>query len=124
MQIYFENFSSKQDVISNYSIKEDDIKDYDILFAYYTYQNYEGESLVILRDKSNGKLYEVNGSHCSCYGLEGQWELEETNIEALMKRDTDFFNEVVKQHIKSFNDKKVLTQNIKSKSNKRTQYKI
>lgn len=26
----------------------------------------------------DGKLYEVHGSHCSCYGFEGQWEPTET----------------------------------------------
>lgn len=34
-------------------------------------------------------LYEVNGSHCSCYGLEGQWEEEETTVEALAYRLTN-----------------------------------
>lgn len=34
----------------------------------------------------DGKLYEVNAGHCSCYGLENQWTPEETNIEALKHR--------------------------------------
>ena len=36
--------------------------------------------------RKDGKLYEVNGSHCSCYALEGQWEPEETTVEALRHR--------------------------------------
>jgi hypothetical protein len=28
----------------------------------------------------------VNGSHCSCHGLEGQWEPEETSMKALEHR--------------------------------------
>ena len=28
----------------------------------------------------------MNGSHCSCYGLEGQWEPEETDLEAIRHR--------------------------------------
>jgi hypothetical protein len=33
--------------------------------------------------EKDGKLWEVNGSHCSCYGLEGQWQPEETTWEAI-----------------------------------------
>lgn len=35
----------------------------------------------------DGKLYEVHGSHCSCHGLEDQFEPEETTWEALALRD-------------------------------------
>jgi hypothetical protein len=56
----------------------------EILFAEYRYEFYEGNALVVwLKD---GKLYEAHGSHCSCYGLEGQWSAEETCIEALELR--------------------------------------
>lgn len=36
-----------------------------------------------------GKLYEVNGSYCSCMGLEGQWEPEEVTVAALQLRATE-----------------------------------
>lgn len=36
--------------------------------------------------RKEDKLYEVHGSHCSCYGLEGQWSPEETSFEALLDR--------------------------------------
>ena len=36
--------------------------------------------------EKNGQLYEVNGGHCSCYGLEDQWHPEETNLEAIKFR--------------------------------------
>lgn len=35
--------------------------------------------------RRDGKLYEVHGNHCSCYGLEGQWEPEEATVESLRK---------------------------------------
>lgn len=60
------------------------IKEYNgsnVLFASYDTGCYDGEAFVIL--EKNGKLYEVNGSHCSCYGLEGQWEPEELNLKTL-----------------------------------------
>lgn len=56
----------------------------EILLASYEYAGYEGSAFVLFR--KDGKLYEVNGGHCSCYGLEGQWEPEETTIEALEHR--------------------------------------
>lgn len=58
-----------------------------ILFAYYCYQDYSGEAFVLV--EQDGKLYEVNGSHCSCNGLEGQWDLEATSVEALAHRLTE-----------------------------------
>lgn len=47
-----------------------------IVFADYTYEDYSGDSYVLGYDKIEGRWFEVHGSHCSCYGLEGQWEPE------------------------------------------------
>jgi len=58
-----------------------------ILFASYGTGNYEGDAFVLYEQE--GKLYEVNGSHCSCYGLEGQWEGELTTLESLSYRLTE-----------------------------------
>lgn len=55
-----------------------------ILLASYSYQDYSGDAFVLF--ERDGKLFEVNGGHCSCYGLEGQWEPEEASIEALRHR--------------------------------------
>jgi hypothetical protein len=55
--------------------------DVEILFAIYTNEGYSGDATVIFRQ--GGKLYLVEGGHCSCYGLEGQWEPTETNVQAL-----------------------------------------
>ena len=59
-------------------------EDIHILFASYSYYCYSGHAFVLF--ERDGKLFEVNGSHCSCYGLEGQWKPEETTIEALEHR--------------------------------------
>ncbi len=56
----------------------------EVLLASYTYEDYSGDAFVLFR--KGDKLYEVNGGHCSCYGLEGQWEPEDTNVEALRHR--------------------------------------
>lgn len=55
-----------------------------ILFASYGQANYSGEAFVLF--EKDGNLFEVNGSHCSCYGLEGQWEPEETSLDSLAHR--------------------------------------
>lgn len=59
--------------------------DNEILYAGYEYQDYSGSAFVLY--ERDGKLYEVNGSHCSCYGLEGQWRPEETSWAALAMRE-------------------------------------
>jgi hypothetical protein len=85
---YFGNWSSQEDMAKDFS------NDYgeplykamlaDVIFAAYEAGGYEGEALVLFRD--GAKLYEVNASHCSCYGLEGQWKPEEIEPEVLLER--------------------------------------
>lgn len=60
------------------------LKGVNLLFSYYSYENYEGSAFVLF--EKEGKLYEVNGSHCSCYGLENQWSPEEVMLEELEHR--------------------------------------
>ena len=71
-------------------IMAEKIKEYEsvnILFASYGYANYSGDAFVLF--EKEGKLFEVNGSHCSCMGLEGQFDPEETTIDALAFRLTE-----------------------------------
>ena len=58
-----------------------------IIVASYGGGSYEGDAFVLFR--KDGKLYEATGSHCSCFGLEGQWSPEETTVRALKMRDFD-----------------------------------
>lgn len=62
------------------------LPDYEFLVAYYAYEDYSGAAIVVYRDKRDGKVYEVNGSHCSCHGLEGQWKPEEVVSAELLNR--------------------------------------
>jgi len=55
-----------------------------ILFASYGYDNYSGDAWVLF--EQDGELFEINGSHCSCYGLEGQWEPERVSLKELKHR--------------------------------------
>ena len=83
--MYLGYFGNKHDLMHNFEISEKELEGCRILFAAYENESYEGYALVIF--SKDGKLYEVNGSHCSCNGLEGQWEPEETNFEALKLRN-------------------------------------
>src|SRR5690348_9460374 len=63
--------------------------DEEIIYASYEHEGYEGYAFVLW--ERNGKLYETSGSHCSCYGLEGQFGEEETSWEALAMRKPSWF---------------------------------
>ncbi|MDQ0168724.1 MULTISPECIES: hypothetical protein [Paenibacillus] len=82
--IYLEDWDSADKVYRDFDVQEPE--GIEILLACYTYVWYEGSAFVLYRDNKDGKLYEVNGGHCSCYGLEGQWSPEETNVEVLRHR--------------------------------------
>ena len=58
--------------------------DINILFASYNFADYEGKAWVLL--EKEGKLFEVNAEHCSCYGVEGQWEPKQVSLEELKHR--------------------------------------
>ena len=60
-----------------------EISKYQILIAGEWEDSYDGHSYFLLKDKESGKLFEVHGSHCSCYGFEGQFEPEAASIEYL-----------------------------------------
>ena len=110
MHVFFDLFDNRNSVLNEFSITEQELNGCEIVFAYYTYEVYSGEELVILRDPKDGTFYEVNGCHCSCAGLEGQWEMEETTMDVMMKRSTPFFDEVVKSYIQQH----LLTQEVEA----------
>lgn len=70
-----DRYSWKED--GGYSEKEFTLpKHLVLLYADYTYEDYSGDAYVLGYNKENKKFFEVHGSHCSCYGLEGQWDEE------------------------------------------------
>lgn len=76
----------KQHLITEYEAKEEDVERLDILIAYESVGSWgcDSSSFFLFRDKDTKKLYENHGSHCSCYGFEGQFSPEETSLEYLM----------------------------------------
>lgn len=89
MTIFEGEIDSIERLIQEFDITEEEIRGIELLYCNYTLGSYEGEALVVF--KKDGKLYEVNASHCSCYGLEGQWSPEETSKEAILKTKRNFF---------------------------------
>ena len=82
--VFLNIFTDEKKVFSQFEIeKQEGVK---ILFAFYEYEDYSGIAFVLFtKDKM---LFEVNGSHCSCCGLESQWVVEEVNIKELEQRLT------------------------------------
>jgi hypothetical protein len=93
MKKYFGEFTDRESLSAfigygNDPLPTDFPTDDEILWAAYETPCYEGYAMVVF--KRDDKLYEVNGSHCSCMGLEGQWSPEETTWEALKMRTFDY----------------------------------
>lgn len=55
-----------------------------LIAASYSYEDYSGFAAVVY--VNDGAVYEVYGSHCSCYGLEGQWKPELAHVGELRSR--------------------------------------
>jgi hypothetical protein len=87
MLIYHDDFSDKQDLEKQFNCTID--PKFQILYAIYTQGGYDGSAWVLFQDRVTGNLFEVNGSHCSCYGLEDQWEPEAVNVRSLRNRMRD-----------------------------------
>lgn len=89
MNNYFGEFEGKK-ISDEFDVGEDQekyIDSLDIICAAYNCETYEGDAFVLFR--KDGKLYEVNDSHCSCYGLQ-DFEPEETTKEALLLKGEDY----------------------------------
>lgn len=85
--------SGREGMRSDFGITDADLEGVEVLLASYTYEDYSGSAFVLFR--KGGELFEVHGSHCSCYGLSEQdycgdsrtqWEPEETTAEAVRQQ--------------------------------------
>ena len=91
--LFLNDWQCIDDMKRDFNISDDDLIGCKILLASYVNENYEGTAFVLF--SRDGKLFEVNGGHCSCYGLseqnyngdtETQWQPEETSKAAIIKR--------------------------------------
>lgn len=63
-----------------------------VVLAAYVYEDYSGDAWVVYFDK--GRFFEVHGGHCSCYGLERQWDsisYEPADFVEVLKRRTSAY---------------------------------
>lgn len=83
----------QEEMLRDFGIAADALEGAEVLVASYTYEDYSGDAYVLFR--RDGKLWEVHGEHCSCYGLSeqdysgnttSQWEPEEATPEAILHR--------------------------------------
>lgn len=84
MAVFLGEFHGVEDIIKQFDIVASALEGCDVLFALYEFEDDGGSAFVLF--ERDGTLYEVNGSHCSCYGLEHQWEPEETSVAAIRMR--------------------------------------
>lgn len=84
MDRFFGEFSCRDDVIGAFDVAPSELDGVDVLVASYEFEGYEGAATVIYR--RGGSLFEVYASHCSCYGLEGQWSPERVVAIELVRR--------------------------------------
>lgn len=82
--IYLHDWSDIEELKQDFELSEHALDGVEILLASYSYRDYSGDAFVLFR--RDGKYFEVNGSHCSCYGLEDQWEPEEGSLKELKHR--------------------------------------
>jgi hypothetical protein len=75
-------FTCKEDIANEFGLTDHYINSIIIIYCYYDMCGYEGDAFVVFME--NGELFEVNGGHCSCYGLEGQWKPTTTSFEYLL----------------------------------------
>jgi hypothetical protein len=64
------------------------LKNLNILIAYESVGDWgcDSTSYFLLKDKISDELFEIHGSHCSCYGFENQFDLEPMTLEAIKLR--------------------------------------
>lgn len=89
MAVFLGDWSSIGDLQRDFATP--DVGGYNVIVAGYFCENYEGSCYVLA--ESGGQLFECAGGHCSCYGLEGQWEPAPVTRDYLQQRlEKGFFS--------------------------------
>lgn len=86
------------------------LKDYIVLIAYESVGSWgcESTSYFLLKHKYDNTFHEVHGSHCSCYGFEGQFTPQKTELAYLKSNMFNFYSGGYDDHNKS-NTEAVIT---------------
>lgn len=83
----------KEHLVNVYQATREEVDRFKILIAHECEDSYDGYSNFLLEEKSTGKVFEIHGSHCSCYGFEGQFKPEATTAEYLLSEHAGWYSE-------------------------------
>jgi hypothetical protein len=83
MSVFLGCWNNQNDVERSFA--DPTVMDFEIIVADYESWLYEGEAYVLVKNKE-GKLFEVQAGHCSCYDLSGAWYPMEVTVEYLELR--------------------------------------
>lgn len=114
MTIYLDDFETWKDIQQQFCTTYE--KPDEVYIAQYRYEDYSGHSEIYFRN--NGKYYYNQASHCSCYGLENQFDPEEFDtielyIEWLQRKiETDYYTEHAKKVLKKVKKEKKSLENL------------
>lgn len=107
--VFHADFDDVSDIVRTFKIKPEDLKGAEVIFASYDGDGYSGSAFVLFR--RDRQLFEVNGSHCSCHGLEDQWDPEVATKKALLFRldegrlgQTYGFADLLRERLKSIRE--------------------
>jgi hypothetical protein len=73
-------------IMNEFQASEEDVKKYHYMIVYTDYGSYEGTGWMLMKEKQSGKLFDNHSSHCSCFGNEGQFTPEPTNLPYLKSK--------------------------------------
>lgn len=101
MQTYWHDWADDGEsrMLADFSIDTKALEGATVLAAAYTYEGYSGSAYVLF--EKDGKLFSVNGGHCSCYGLEDQWKPEEVVPAADKNFEYGGFSDEFSNHVRS-----------------------
>ena len=109
---------TKQDgMCKDFGIEESELDGATIIVASYLYEDYDGKAYVLF--EREGKLFQVEGSHCSCFGLadssysdygNSQWQPEEVSLARLKDLLDARFDPFVggREHVRRYYNSKVV----------------
>lgn len=99
---FIDGFDSIEECFREFEV-EPKARNVEVLIAVYDCPQYEGSATVVF--VKDGAAYVVDGAHCSCYGLEGQWKPERVeSIEELRMRTRFSSNEALQVALDAFEE--------------------
>lgn len=74
------------------------------IYSYLMDDRYDGNYFAICINKETRELYEISGSHCSCYGFEGQLDLNLIDIRMFDLKGSKYLPEIKELILNVIND--------------------